>query len=68
MAKSKLSRRASCSLVVISGSVIAIDGGIISEGGAFHEVIGAFICGSGFITLMGTVLDAFAKTSPPDRS
>ena len=68
MTKSKLSRRASCYLMVVSGSVIAIGGVIISEGGAFHEVIGAFISGCGFITLMGTVLDAFTKTSPPDRS
>ncbi len=68
MAKSKLSRRASCYLMAVSGLVIGFGGIIISEGGALHEVIGAFISGGGFIALMGTVLDAFTRTSPSDRS
>ena len=54
--------------MAVSGLVIGFGGIIISEGGALHEVIGAFISGGGFIALMGTVLDAFTRTSPSDRS
>ena len=54
--------------MAVSGLVIGFGGIIISEGGALHEVIGAFISGGSFVALMGTVLDAFTRPSPSDRS